>query len=350
MFDWKGMKFLEASFRDNQGIENNWDFRYYVVEDPAGKTLLMTFAVVALHKEDMFSQVSISKVIEKEREINPYYLTSMGIILGTLFTEGNHLYIDRQHPEWKKAYQLLIAELYQEQEQANATNIMLRDLDAEDPELQEFMVEQDFVKIDLPESCVVTLEEGITEAEYLKNLSKKNRQHYAQKIQRNEHFYVVQVKDRLSKEELAYAISLFKNVKNNNFGINNFLFPEKLFHLMNEEADWEFVVLYLKEEYASNRNPVSVCFCHKNAAQVYSPMLIGMNYEFLLEYGVYRQTLFQVIRRAIALNCRQINFGISATIEKKRIGATPNPKVGYYQAKDNFAMEMMQATIAIEKD
>ena len=42
-----------------------------------------------------------------------------------------------------------------------------------------------------------------------------------------------------------------------------------------------------------------------------------------------------------------MNFGISASMEKKKVGATLYPKVGYYQAKDNFAMDMMGATIAI---
>jgi hypothetical protein len=101
---------------------------------------------------------------------------------------------------------------------------------------------------------------------------------------------------------------LFKNVKDNNFSLNTFLVPDKLFHLMNESKDWEFVVLYIKEEYSQNKLPVSVCFCHINADQVYSPMLIGMDYEYLMEYGVYRQTLYQVIKRANDLHCKKGKF------------------------------------------
>jgi len=350
MFDWDGLKFLETSFSNNAEKESNWGFRYYIVENPQGKTILMTFAVVALLKEDMFSQASISKAIEKERAVNPYYLTSTGLVLGSLFTEGNHLYIDRKSAYWKDALKALMGALYKDQEKENGSSILLRDLEADDPEMDEFMVEQDFMKMDLPESCVVENLGWATEDEYRKTLSKKGRENFVQKIKRKEQFYDVQVKDRLSEEELQHAIVLFKNVKNNNFAINNFLFPEKLFHLLNESEAWEFVVLYIKEEYSINRKAVSVGFCHKNADNVYSFMLVGMDYDFLLEYNVYRQTLYQVIKRANALQCKKVNFGISATMEKKKVGATPYPKVGYYQAKDNFAMEMIGATFAVEKD
>ncbi|MDQ4142104.1 MAG: bifunctional aminotransferase class I/II-fold pyridoxal phosphate-dependent enzyme/GNAT family N-acetyltransferase [Bacteroidota bacterium] len=350
MIDWEGLKFLEKSFRNNEEPENNWDFKYYVVEDGQGKIVLMTFFVIALHKEDMFSQTSVSKVIEKERELNPYYLTSTGIIMGSLFTEGEHIYVDRESPYWKKAFKAIMEELYKEQERVNASNIILRDFAAEDTIMDEFMVEQGFVKVDMPESCVLENLNWTSEAGYLESISPKSRRHFSQKIKRNEHFFEVKVKNQLPAEELEYAITLFKNVKDNNVAINNFLFPDKLFHEMNVDPAWEFVVLYLKEEYSNNRMPVSVCFCHKNTAEIYSPMLIGMDYDYLMEYGVYRQTLYQVIKRANALGCQKVNFGISATIEKKRVGATLHPKVGYYQAKDNFAMELIEATIAVEKE
>ncbi|WP_276496631.1 bifunctional aminotransferase class I/II-fold pyridoxal phosphate-dependent enzyme/GNAT family N-acetyltransferase [Pontibacter litorisediminis] len=350
MFDWNGMRFLEESFRGNAERESNWGFRYYAVEDPQGQTVLMTFAMSGLVKEDMFSQASISRAIEKEREANPYYLTSTGIVLGSLFTEGNHLFLDRESPYWKQALKALLAELAKEQEQEGAGSILLRDLDAHDPEMDEFMVEHDFVKLDLPESCVVENLGWSTEEEFRRTLSKKGRENFVQKIKRYERCFKVQVKSCLSDEELEHAMALFRNVKSNNYAINNFLFPEKLFHLLNKNESWEFVLLYIDEAYALNPKPVSVAFCHKNAATVYSFMLVGMDYDYLLEYNVYRQTLYQVIKRANALGCKKVNFGISATMEKKKVGATPYPKVGYYQAKDNFAMEMIGATFAVEKE
>ncbi|MBW7468074.1 7-keto-8-aminopelargonate synthetase-like enzyme [Pontibacter aydingkolensis] len=350
MFDWRGMQFLERSFSDNAELENNWNFRYYVVEDNHGKLILITCAVIALYKEDMFSQVSVSRIIEKERVLNPYYLTAKGIFLGTLFTEGDHLYLNRDNDNWKPALKLLLNELSELQEKEVVSNIMLRDFDAADQELQEIMIEQGYAKVDLPDSCTIEGLNSQTEAEYVQSLSQKNRRHYVQKIKRNQHHFNVEVKGSLTAEELDYAVKLFRNVKSNNLAINNFLFPFKLFKELNEDPAWEFIMLYLKEDYAADSLPVAVCFCHQNAAKVYSPMLIGMNYDYLIEYGVYRQALFRVINRASALGCATINFGISASVEKKRIGANLKPKVGYYQAKDNFAMELIETTFLIERE
>jgi 7-keto-8-aminopelargonate synthetase-like enzyme len=350
MFDWQGMRFLEASFKDNQEKENNWKFRYYTVKDPQGQVVLMTFAAVALLKEDMFAQASISRALERERAADPYYLTSTGIVLGSLFTEGNHLYLDRESPHWKEALKMLLTTLGQEQEKEHASSIMLRDLQANDSELDEFMVEQDFVKLDLPESCVVEHLGWSNEEEFRKTLSKKGRENFVQKIKRKEHCFDVAVKNRLEAAELQHAMTLFRNVKNNNYAINNFLFPDKLFHLLNDSPDWEFILLSIKPEFSINTKPVAVAFCHRNVAQVYSFMLIGMDYEYLMEYGIYRQTLYQVLKRANTLQCAKVNMGISATIEKKKIGAIPYPKVAYYQSRDNFTMEMLGATYAVEKE
>lgn len=350
MFDWEGMKLLEASFSNNAEKENNWKFSYYVIRDAQDQVVLMTFTVAALNKEDMFSQASISRTIEKARETDPYYLTSTGIFMGTLFTEGNHLFLNREHPSWKEAMKIFIAELYRQQEKENASNILMRDLEDFDLEMDEFMVEQDFVKLNLPESCVVENLSWKTEAEYLQQLSKKSRANYVQKIKRNAHLFDVEVKAQLDDKELAYSMELFQQVKNNNFAINNFLFPDQVFSRINTSKDWEFIMLYLREDISPDRKPVAVAFCHLNASQVYSFMMVGMNYDYLMEYGIYRQTMFQVLKRASALGCKKVNMGISASLEKKKVGAKVYPKVGYYQAKDNYAMEMISATIAVEKN
>lgn len=350
MFDWSGLNYLESAFNGNGEKEHDWDFNYYIVEDAQGNVVLSTFFVTALHKEDIFSQVSVSKAIEKEREVNPYYLTSTGIIMGSLFTEGNHMYIDRENPAWKKAFKAVMEEVYKVQEKANASNVMLRDFDADDPEMDEFMVEQNFVKVDMPESCVVEDLTWTSEEQFLATLSKENRKNFNRYIKRYEDFFHVETRDRLPEAELQCAIRLFRNVKERNFGINIFLFPDKVFHEMNRDPNWEFITLKVKKEYMGTDMPVVVCFCHKNSSRVYSFMLTGIDYDYNEKFGAYRQALYQIAKRAQALGCKKANYGISAAIEKKRVGAKLYPKVGYCQAKDNFAMEMMEATIAIEKE
>ncbi|MGF1635677.1 MAG: aminotransferase class I/II-fold pyridoxal phosphate-dependent enzyme [Cyclobacteriaceae bacterium] len=348
--DWNSMRFLEKSFSGNELPEDNWKFRYYQITDPKGQLILLTFFVIALHKEDMFARSSISKVLEKEREINPYYFTSKGVFMGSLFTEGQHMYIQRESKFWKKALKNLLDALYLEQEKESASNVMLRDLEADDQELNDFIIEQGFAQVDMPESCVLENMEWETEDDFKSLLSRKNRKHFMQEIKRFEPFYDVEVKSQLTNEELKYGISMYESVRKNNFAINSFKYPDAVFYNMNEDPHWEFIVLYLKEDVKRDKLPVSICYCHKNVNNVYSPTLIGLDYTYLLEYGVYRQTIHQIIKRAKALQCAKVNFGISATVEKKKVGCVAYPKVAFYQAKDNYAMEVMEATIAKEKD
>lgn len=350
MFDWNGINFLERAFSGNGAAEHDWDFKYYQVQDEKGDTLLMTFFVTALYKEDIFSRVSVSKVVEQERELNPYYLTSTGIIMGSLFTEGNHLYLNRQHPDWKKAFKLLLEELYREQEKTNASNILLRDFNAGDLELDEFMVEQGFVKADMPESCVVNSLGWNSEAGFMDTLTKESRRNFSRYIKRYEKYFDVEVRSQLPEAELQHAISLFRNVKEKNLGINIFLFPDKVFQEMNTDSHWEFITLKLKKEFGGTDMPVAVCFCQKNSAKVYSFMLTGLDYAYTHTYGAYRQALYQIVKRANELGYEKANFGISATLEKKRVGARPYPMVAYLQAKDNYTLEMLETTIAIEKE
>ena len=82
-------------------------------------------------------------------------------------------------------------------------------------------------------------------------------------------------------------------------------------------------------------------FCYKNTEQTYVPALIGMDYDYAKEFQLYRQLLFQTIKRSRELNRSKIDFGFSATFEKKKLGATIIPKVAYIQARDNFSMELM---------
>ncbi|MEM9389117.1 MAG: aminotransferase class I/II-fold pyridoxal phosphate-dependent enzyme [Bacteroidota bacterium] len=350
MFDWSGMKFLESCFTKNSKKEHNWRFNYYHVKDQSGKTLLLTVFVTALYKEDMFSRVSISKAIEEIRVKDPYYLTSNAIVMGSLFTEGNHIFINREDKKWKDACRVLISELYKEQDKNEASNIIFRDLPAEDKAMDEFMMEQGFVKVDMPKSCVVDNFDWDDEQSFKTTLTKKNRKHFNLYVKKFEKYFDVVVKKSLDESELVHAMNLFQNVRDNNLAINSFNFPAKLFHEMNFNPNWEFVMLYMKDEFDDNDKAVGVCFCQKNENEVYSFMLVGMDYNYVKEYGVYRQALYNIVKRAKQLGSRKANLGISAAIEKKRVGAVPYEKVAYFQAADNYITEMMESTIVLERD
>lgn len=108
---------------------------------------------------------------------------------------------------------------------------------------------------------------------------------------------------------------------------------------MNSNANWEFILLSLKDK--ENSPLVGVMCCYKNQGLTYVPELVGMDYKYVKEFQLYRQLLFQTIKRANELQFTRINFGVSASFEKKKLGATIIPKVAYVQIRDNFSSELI---------
>ncbi|MEO1254150.1 MAG: hypothetical protein AAFY41_04560 [Bacteroidota bacterium] len=310
----------------------------------------MTFYTSTLYKEDIFSRASISIALEEERKLNPNYMVSRGIFIGSLFTEGNHLYLNQNNDSWKDAMKTLIDRLYSWQEEENANNIMFRDLEAGNKAMDEFMTESGFVKMDLPESCVSDLTTWNNEEEFIQSLTKSSKKGFKHYVKKHEDECYVEFREKLSKEELVHAMELHKAVNDKNIAINSYLTPDKVFEEMVEDPNWEFGLVYINKDNAKNKRPIVYCFCHKNEHKVYSFMLVGMDYDYVYEYSGYRQALWGLVKRAKELGFEQANFGISATMEKKRVGARPYKRVGYFQAKDNYALEMMEVTIAKERD
>jgi 7-keto-8-aminopelargonate synthetase-like enzyme/predicted N-acyltransferase len=349
IFDWEGLKFLEKAFSQNEKPEENWDFHYVIVKDHVNRVVAATFFTVGLYKDDMMAPASISKQIEEERLKNPYYLTSKVISMGSLVTEGEHLYLDKEGTDWKNALKEIFVIVNEEQDKAGASMIMLRDFADTDSELKEFLTGQGFIKATMPDSCVIESLNWSTTEEFLSTLSATSRRHLRTDVLRFEPFFDVEIKDTVSDEELAGYIKLFQHVKSRNFDINTFDYPTKFFKNISESGNWEFMILRLNESSGESnlKDPVAVVFCYRNASNIYTPVFLGMNYDYLDKYNTYRQVIFQVLKRAKALGSPKVFLGLSATIEKRKFGAHIIPKVAYVQAKDNFNMEFIE-TMAVK--
>lgn len=341
-FDWNGMEFLEKSFAGNDKPEHNSSFHYYIIRDQKDNPVLATFMSAALWKDDMLAPASVSLQLEEKRKNDPYYLTSNVISMGSLFTEGNHCYLDKNHPNWRDAITSLLNHVETLKENKDSSMTVLRDFE-EDEALNEFLHNRGFIKINMPESCIVNdLSWNDTEG-YLASLSSRSRKHFRSDIQPYERFFDVEYQDTIQPNQLDTFYSLFENVRAHNVDLNTFSFSKKLFQEMSANPNWEFITLYLKKEYdtRAERTPVAVMFCYKNMEHTYVPSFIGMDYNYTSEYQIYRQMLYQTIKRAKSLDYKKIDFGLSASFEKKKVGATLVQKVAYIQAKDNFSMELM---------
>jgi 7-keto-8-aminopelargonate synthetase-like enzyme len=345
-YDWEGLQFLETVFSQNNKPENNWDFHYYIVRDN-GKPVLATFFTNGIWKEDMLAKASASRKIEAKRKEDPYYLTSKAFAMGSMFTEGEHMYLDRSNPNWKEAFSILIKEVSAEHDKSASSYLILRDLNSDDEELKDYFTDQGFAKIDIPEACIVDDLTWENEDEYLNRLSHYSRKNTRKDVFRTIDLFDVEIKQTATPDEIQHYMNLFSNVKRRNFDINVFDYPEKLFSRMSDHSNWEFIVIKLKSDSQRTELPIAVIFAYKSESNNYSPMIMGMNYDYLESHNLYKQALYQIIKRGRELNCKRIYLGLSASFEKKKLGARIIPKVAYVQAKDNYNMELISLMEAV---
>ena len=341
-FDWDGLCFLEDAFKNSADPKNNWSFHYYIISDNNNVPLLATFFTFGLWKDDMLAPESVSLQLEEKRIHDPFYLTSKVLGMGSLFTEGNHCYINKTDHLYKNAVALLLEKVEILNQNLNADMLVLRDFD-ENVALNRMFHNHGFVKINMPETCIIHNVCWNTIEEFTSTLSARSKKHLTKEILPFEKAFDIVIKEQLTPNEITQGYQLYKNVKNNNYAVNTFTYSIDVFEKMATNPHWEFILLHLKNtEETQNVSPlVGILFCYKNLGQTYVPSLIGMDYAVPKKFSLYRQLLFQGIKRANEQGYKRIDLGITATFEKRKLGAKVIPKVAYIQAKDNFSMEFM---------
>ncbi|MBC9795886.1 bifunctional aminotransferase class I/II-fold pyridoxal phosphate-dependent enzyme/GNAT family N-acetyltransferase [Sinomicrobium weinanense] len=344
IFDWEGLAFLEKAFCGNAAPEHNWSFYYLMIRDKSRKPVLATFFTLALWKDDMLAPASVSVKLEEKRKQDPYYLTSHVLSMGSLFTEGQHCYLNSSHPQWREAVRILLETLETLNEKKDTSMLVLRDF-TEEEDLSRVFHNRGYIKMAMPDSCAVENLSWQSVEQYVASLSSRSRKHFRKEVKPYEKFFNVKFRETVTAKKTEVYRQLFENVRKNNYDLNTFSFPEKLFAVMSQSPFWEFMELSLKKEYHKRKDGITlgVMFCYKNGKDTYVPAFIGMDYTYAREYQLYRQMLYQTVKRAGSLGFRRIDFGLSASFEKRKIGAKATPKVAYIQARDNFSMELMGA-------
>lgn len=337
VYDWEGLRFLEEAFQGNSKKEHNWLFRYVIIKDSKGVPILMTFVTLSLWKDDMLAQAEVSVTIEQERTTKPYHLTSMVLSLGCLFTEGDHLYWDTIHKQRDAARETLLELLEKMERQLEAKMTVLRDFGPKTA-WNETIYGHGFLRVQMPNSCAVDLKGVVSINEYVEQLSSRNRRHFRKDIQPFLELTESKILSKANPHEVKEFKRLFEEVQKRNLGLNTFSFPDKLFDQMNENELWEFIVLTPK---GKPNQILGAMFCYTNQTDVYVPAFVGMDYDHLETYAAYRQLLYKTIERAIALKLPKIDFGMTASFEKKKLGATVHEKYAYLQTNDNFILEMI---------
>ncbi len=350
-FDWEGARFLEEAFQNNERDEENWDFHYFIVRDEKDVPVLATFFTCGLYKDDLLAHESISRQIEAKRESDPYYLVSKTLAMGSMLSEGDHLYLDRAHPRWREALGTLLEAVAAEQDRVGANTVLLRDFDASDAELRDYLHDKGFVKINMPNSNVIDDLTWSTRAEFMSRLSRKNREHVRHCVFRYEDQFEVEIKQTLTQAEAEQFFQLYLNVKRRNYGMNLFTYPSRIMMSMSRHPNWEFVVLRLKAEHdpRPHRPAVAAAWCYRGRAH-YSPMILGMDYHYLVSHKLYKQVVFRLIERARELGSKRVCLGLSADTDKRKFGANQIPKMAFVQSKDNFNSEVIESFLISTQD
>ena len=337
MMDWDGLQFLENTFQGQAAQEHNWNFKYLQIMDDLNQPVLMGFVTESLWKNDMLSPPAVSKKLEEQREQNPYAQTSRVLALGCLFTEGKHLYVNSKHPQVNEALACFLEYLEALSQKLEVSLTVLRDFDTGSIWSKTFQ-NQGYIPIDMPDSCVVFELDQKNDAAYSNYLSKRSQKHFKKDIQPYEELIKMQIISAPGTKTIQLFYGLYKQVKAKNFGLNTFTYPLAVFQNMSKHPNWEFIVLKAK----SDDRILGVMFCYKNYSGTYVTSLIGMDYSYLEAFQTYRQLLYQSILRARQLKFTQIDFGVSASFEKRKLGATLIPKQAFLQTDDNFLLEQLE--------
>jgi 7-keto-8-aminopelargonate synthetase-like enzyme len=336
-FDWNGLRLLENAFKDNLSPEENWDFDYILIRDISGKIVLATFLTTSIWKDDMLSTANISRQVEVQRLHDPYYLTSRVISTGSLLTEGDHIYINKTNEDWKQVMALFFEKLYSLQESNEADNIVLRDFHGLDPELDNLLVENGFFRVTMPDTNIVEYPDYNREL-FLYGLSQKARNQARSTILRHENEFTIDIiTDQGTDEETEHWFKLYRQVKERGLELNTFGLPKKLFQLIAKDPNWEIIQLSLPYE---SSQAVAVLFSYKTATS-YVPTIIGLDYKFNKSHNVYRQALYQAIKRAGFLKVDKVLLGFTADMEKKKLGATQVKVYSYVHSRDGYNMQVL---------
>lgn len=337
VYDWDGLRFLEQVFQGHEAREHNWTFRYVVIRDREGQVLLMTFLTLALWKDDLLAEARVSEALEVERRSDPYHMCSEVLSMGCLFTEGDHLYWDADHPEAHTARAVFLETMEKLEMELGAKMVVLRDF-ADDTPWNTALQGHGFLRVRMPESCTVDLGDVADLGDYLSRLSARNRRHFRKDVQPYREAVTCHIWSTVPDHLLVRFKGLFEAVHARNRGLNTFPFPDRVFEGMNSDLLWEFIVL---SPVGQVDRTLGVMFCYRNGDGVYVPAFVGLDYDGLETFATYRLLLLHTIDRAIALGFPRIDFGMTASFEKRKLGAVMRDRFAYLQTRDNFILETL---------
>lgn len=331
---------LEAVFRNNKESENNWNIDYHIVRDAKGAIVLASVYCIALMMDDLLANRDVSAKIKEKRKEDKYYLTSYTLLSGTPFTKGKSVYIDYDHDDWKEAVKIHVNMLQDLAESKEVSKLILRDFGVNQKKrLENYLLELGLIDIQLPNNCVMRDMSWKDEVELGNLMTQKYRYSLRKEILHKESQFVVDFKKPITLLEQEYIFDLYRQVHSRSTDISVFELPYSLFDRMFKDESYDFINLYLQE---GERIPVGVMISQIIDGS-YHAQLVGLDYNFVIANGTYKQLLYQAVKRAKQLNCTHVDMAYTAEMEKKKVGALPEETFGFTMALEHFSHAEMEA-------
>jgi 7-keto-8-aminopelargonate synthetase-like enzyme len=331
--DARTMKAVEGVFHEGrEKPEERWAFRYILVRDGEGIAAAAPFTT-SLMKEDSFMSTDISVALEQKREQDPYLFTSRAVVMGTMASEGEHLFL-RPGPGRMESLIKLVEAGVAEMKAQRCSTLILRDFH-EDPEIHETLTGQGFVPVSLIESYHLALDWQGEEA-FIRGLPQSTQRKHVRTIQAQSPAFEVEIWDPShlpDEQELRHLHGLYAALAKKNLRINIFPLPPELLAAQLASGSWEMIALRPK----GGGLPVAWGAC-RHVGDDYRWLYCGVDYEGpdARDVSPYRQLVWQVVRRAGSLGCRTLHLGMGTRREKTRFGAVATPTFAFVRSDDAY--------------
>ncbi|PJJ09403.1 7-keto-8-aminopelargonate synthetase-like enzyme [Flavobacterium sp. 1] len=332
------MQAMEEIFSNNEKPEENWSFHYIIVKDLEGKLVLATFFTGAIYKDDIVAQENVSRQIEEMRKSDPYYLCSKTLAMGSLFSEGDFIYLDIEHPEWRKSVSHLFDFVSKVKKDIDATVVVFRDFE-EGNFLSQIIEDEGYAKMRMPNTNVIKNPKWETTNDLMALIkSSKKRDNIKQYAIRHLDKFDIKIKNQITDEKAVQYFDLFANVKNVNYSFNFFQYPKKMAKVLSKYEEWEFIEISLKE----NNQVVAVIFGHIGDDH-YCPLIVGLDYDYINTHHIYKQAMFQMVKRGNDLNKKITYLGLTADFEKQKYLALTVPTWAYLKVDETYNLELIES-------
>jgi len=342
VFTVAGLRLFERTFRNQAKPEDRWDFHYFAVRDEDGAPVALTFFTSTLWKDDIFASPEVSRQIEAMRAEDPLHLTSKAFVMGCLLSEGNHLYLDRGR-DWKGALRILLHAAHRAAWNNDAKTLVVRDLPAEDPELDSVLIAAGFVKLPLPESMHVRTTWSDF-GELLDGLTSKRRYELRHNVMPHERVYDVEVLDHDTRPptgtEWSQIYRLYRNVQERAFELNTFPLPEALFHRMLQLPGWELALFRADPSATGDPDATIHGFgAYFVTERTLTVLVVGLDYRLVRSHALYKCIMLHALRRAQGLGIETALLGVGTTTPKRQLGATARRNALFVASENTFSAD-----------